>query len=236
MVFFVLMNVERWKADAELVAANIPSDSPIIDRVHYLLDQVFARGKVVDHEHFTQLLPLDSPGLGFVITDRDLLRRSPTKLGAMARQLSGVAFVGHGPNVPSVMAIPKHNPYTPFGNGHILLHELEHITEPEAGLTGNSTLGQRERRAYATNIAILRSIDGSDFEKYLDNWLVAYTEYIGSTNTAADIKFQEEDCPEPPKETFTHALWDEGDISRRMLLSVGRMGVMENLTTNLSEH
>lgn len=228
--------LDRWITDTEQLISALPQDSLISSRADYLLDKLLGGCVEVDASVFSAP-SFDTPkGTALLVTRKDLLAEEPSKLGELARRLPGNAFIAHGTGVPSVIALLEHDPGAPNGNGHVLLHEIEHFTELENGLIISSdTLGARERRAYQINTRIMEALDGGDFDRYVDAWPVDFTASSEENSIAAEIRFHDEACPEPPKDTFTHELWREGLKSQQLLQSTGRMAVLEHVAIGLPE-
>ncbi|MDB5185289.1 MAG: hypothetical protein JWN38_1097 [Candidatus Saccharibacteria bacterium] len=233
------MILGSWARDAEKLVSYLPSDELVAQRADYLLSQVLPRSVPVKASFFDQTAFPALPPNAFLAADRQDLAGSRSKLGQIAVSLPGVAFVAHGEGVPSVLALPVHDPSRRFGNGSILLHELMHITENEVGLT-TASHGRRERRAYQMNTDILSALDGTDFQTYLDNWPVQFTQSTTpvtsqTTQISVDILFHDMTCPVPPKETFAHEMWKEDGTSRQVLQHIGRASVFEKLTMGLED-
>ena len=233
------MILDGWVADAEKLALNLPKDSRVASRTDYLLNEVAGRGTEVDQAFFDQPAPISlariaiSPEDTFLVINKQGLGNSPTVLGRLAARIPGIAFVAHGPNLPSVFALPDYDASKPLGNSTLLLHELEHITEREEGLT-NASLGKRERRAYQLNTSILSNLDGTDFDSFVDGWPVTFE--ADASGQGASISFHDVVCPTPSRETYVYELWQEGGSSQLMLQSIGRMTVLERLAASLPEN
>jgi hypothetical protein len=239
------MILDKWASDASRLLENLPPDTEVADRAHHLLNKVVERSVEVDADYFNSpraatLRPV--PENGFLVVNKAQLQRSPTALGRMAMSLPGVAFVVYSNNTPSVLALPDHNPNMPLGNGFALLHELEHLTEKEAGLYrpglkepfATANLGARERRAYRLNTDMLYALDGSDFNRYLESWPVFFGTTGQEESQSAEISFHDTECPIPANETFAGSMWQEGGSSRQLLQSIGRMSVLERVAADLS--
>lgn len=234
------MIIEGWRRDAEKLVSYLPTDAPVAKRIGLLLRDISPKGVEVGAEMFNgtaATLPLSLQP--FFIVDRLQLSKTRSTLGQMALALPGVAFVAYGEGLPTVLTLPAHDTAKPLGNASILLHELEHITEREEGLS-RASIGAKEQRAYKTNIDILAALDGSDFKAYIDSWPVDFTHIKTAitpqeSNSSANIQFQDTTCPKPPKETFLHDMWNEDGTSRQLLQSIGRAAVFEKLTANLNE-
>jgi len=241
------MVLDKWVSDASKLAESLPSNTVVADRVRFLLDNLVSRSVEADINYFDSVHPgtthLVSESSVLVI-GKSQLQKSTTSLGRMAMRLPGVAFVAQGNNVPSVLALAEYSPDKPLGNAATLLHEVEHLTEKEAGLFrpglsepfATANLGSRERRAYRLNTDTLLALDGSDFNRYLESWPVSFnvTEQEGSQS--AEITFHDIECPTPTHETFAYDMWREGGESRQFLQSIGRMGALEQVTINLSPY
>jgi hypothetical protein len=222
------MIIEKYRDDAESLVSAVPTDLPVSYRLNHLTQNVFQYGKEVYPDMLDYASTFCTDKETFYVVERESLDETDSELGELSRSLKGLAFVACAKTLPSVLVLPKHDSTKTLANGLILTHELEHITEKNEGLFGAS-IGVRERRAYSTNIATAAAIDGTDFTNYINNWPLTYTRANGSV----DISFHDIDCPEPPKDTFVHDVWREGESSRIFLQSMGRAAAFEAVTSDL---
>lgn len=227
------MIIDQWRNDARILADSLPRDEEPRCRIEYLFEEVAPRGQDVDFDYFEQAIPLNYDG--YLVVNLNDLRKCRTRIGEVARNIGGLAFVAHGDEVPSVLALPDYNPTTPKTNAVVITHKLQHVTELNEGLD-HSTLGERERRAYGLNIATLSSLDGSDFKNFLDQWPVSYNHKADGFSFSARIDFHDNECPEPPRETYMHDMWLEGAKGAQILQSVCRMAVLERETIREPEN
>lgn len=241
------MVLEKWVADTERLATNLPHDNSARQRMEMLAHDIAPHAVPIQPAFFLQDEENSyAPGTFFTV-DRNALRDPGTLEGIRKHALGpALAFVLHAiDESPSVLAIPPYNPDSPVGNALVLTHELEHIAQKQAGLVKSrvemseielhTDIGRIERPAYRLNIDALLAADGSDFERYLSNWPVDFSdEHIGLYR-ATEVTFHDNACPIPPKETLAYTLWQESDSSRQLLQSIGRVAVTERVSTGLPE-
>lgn len=228
------MLLGNWTADTESLASRLPAKKAVTARVNYLLGSILPRGHEVDASVFDERTKqaISVPENAFLVVDRPALSATRSAWGRKAKTLPGVAFVTHSSTLPSVLVLPTHQPGKVLGNGLILLHELEHVTEKDEGVAFPDSLGASERHAYGQNIDILTTLDGSDFNKFIDTWPVTFS--TDGTECAA-ITFHDTDCPVPPRGTYAYDLWAENGTSRTILQSIGRMATLELVALGLPE-
>lgn len=222
------MPYEAFVADAQRVVNSIPKDNPVHARAEYLVTDVAQRAFVADYPKSLtlQFYGRFDPIRNFVATELpDRSATTPDTPLLDIVQSSAVAMVLNGDPYLYLMH-RAHNPATPYHNGMVLLHELEHLTEredrfpPDTVTDSLEATGLNERRAYKTNEGIYKAVDGdAAYSEYtqslpfdilieqLDEETIART---GNQISCLPINLEESAAIEPPQDTLLHAVWSEG--------------------------
>lgn len=225
------MFYEKWCSDATVLTEEVPTDASVMPRLNYLLDEVAQRAI------YTTLLPIED-GQDFSLEYHDqinplknffLVNKGHITADTLSQRLhhyltGSEAFVLHW-LFGAMLALDHPQEKTVYGNGMVLFHELQHLTDREDGIidpTFSKTqsiniYGRSERRAYGLNADIFRSIDDSKYDEY-----ALYLNYRNNGKSASVTDIASDNSPHnpyrPPKGTFLDEVWQEGEFSRRVVL------------------
>lgn len=236
----------EWIKDADRLLACVPPDDPIRTRCQYLVDTVARRG-----------VPVETDDMRHLRVPARYRQRENFKVIEVPEGLDpaktppGTANLVLGKTIEQVnidenfqaMFLQRHSQERPMGNGMILLHALEHITEVEDGFPYQSpdmeleSYGTRERRAYATNKNILEGVDGSDWQRYCDSLPFSVTiDYEDNGAYTAGIDTRGFGHVAPPAETLMYDLWTENQRSRSILRNTVLCSLLVQHTLSDAEH
>ncbi len=240
------MAFERYVGDAHELMSSIPYDEPVREQAEYLLNILagYARQatttNLIDFKLSEGTLEFD-PRKNFAVAEvpsKELVDPSSPLAGLVNGKI--LEMVIYEPF--KTMVLPPWSTQTRLGNGALILHSLQHIADPQTAMLMHTLHsdqlaeihGQRERHAYTLQEAILHAVDGSDYDKYVES-LPIILDVVPIDDGTHNVSWKIIDLPshEPPKDTLTHTMWEEGGMSPAVLAAVGVYSFILSRTKDL---